>query len=816
MIIKRLVLKNIRSYTRCNIEFPKGKLLLSGDIGAGKSTILYCVEFALFGIMKGMISGSGLLRNGSTQGSVELYFECNEKDYIIKRSIKRKSKTTSQENGYIISQGIKYDLSPIELKSKILEILGYPKDFLTKHKSLIFRYSVYTPQEEMRQIIYMNPDERRTILRGIFQLEKYSLIKENSQKFSKELREKRKILEGSFQDLEEKQKKLKEHETQKENLKKQLSNSSILLESLSKQKKDVDEKEDKLKHTKEQIQKNLALYNQSKLSLDSSQKKLNELILSKKEQLKETELLKSAIEKEQNTSQNEEEIKHTISQKEALLNDYLSKKNIIQKNIESIGSLEKEISVSIKSKESLTDKITKINALYNKSKTELKDQEQLQNQINKLNLKRDLLVSQISSLKESILTSSSFIQNLESLKECPTCKQQVNISHKNQIKTDETKKQYDLKKSLEKAQLELDSLQLQITKTSEELKIQIETNYLIESLKNQLNLLSSQLQEKESQIKELLKKSNELKTENASLSSSVIINEQKEKDTISSLKSTLEKIQLLKLKKEQFQSKISNLAQLESSIAFLIESKKSLEENLSAFSKELETLKSIEKELSSQKEIFESIKAKYEHAKNEELLTRSQKEMLQKTIEELQQEISHKISNKEKSIKLISLEDYFSKYIPSLSELIESHLFSSILKDFKEHFEHWFSDLIDSESIFATIDDTFSPTITIDGYDTDIQNLSGGEKTCIALAYRLALNKVINDVVSSINTKDLLILDEPTDGFSSEQLDRVRDVLDTLGLKQIIIVSHEAKMESFVDSIIRISKNEGESQIITL
>ena len=71
----------------------------------------------------------------------------------------------------------------------------------------------------------------------------------------------------------------------------------------------------------------------------------------------------------------------------------------------------------------------------------------------------------------------------------------------------------------------------------------------------------------------------------------------------------------------------------------------------------------------------------------------------------------------------------------------------------------------------------------------------------------IALNKVINDIIGA-KTKDLLILDEPTDGFSSEQLDSMRDVLNELGLAQVIIVSHEPKMEGFVDSVIRIQKSE--------
>jgi exonuclease SbcC len=76
------------------------------------------------------------------------------------------------------------------------------------------------------------------------------------------------------------------------------------------------------------------------------------------------------------------------------------------------------------------------------------------------------------------------------------------------------------------------------------------------------------------------------------------------------------------------------------------------------------------------------------------------------------------------------------------------------------------------------------------------------------LSYRLALNKVISDIVADIKTKDILMLDEPTDGFSSEQLDKVRDVLDQLNMKQVVIVSHETKIESFVDNVIRIGKEE--------
>ena len=57
------------------------------------------------------------------------------------------------------------------------------------------------------------------------------------------------------------------------------------------------------------------------------------------------------------------------------------------------------------------------------------------------------------------------------------------------------------------------------------------------------------------------------------------------------------------------------------------------------------------------------------------------------------------------------------------------------------------------------------------------------------------------------------MLDEPTDGFSTEQLDKMREVLDELNMRQIIIVSHEQKIESFVDKVIRVQKDEHVSSI---
>jgi len=92
--------------------------------------------------------------------------------------------------------------------------------------------------------------------------------------------------------------------------------------------------------------------------------------------------------------------------------------------------------------------------------------------------------------------------------------------------------------------------------------------------------------------------------------------------------------------------------------------------------------------------------------------------------------------------------------------------------------------------------------------------LSGGEKTSLALAYRLALNSIVQKVSTGIKS-NLLILDEPTDGFSKEQLFKIREVLNEIKCPQVIIVSHERELESFADQVLRVEKREGVSEIKT-
>ena len=157
-------------------------------------------------------------------------------------------------------------------------------------------------------------------------------------------------------------------------------------------------------------------------------------------------------------------------------------------------------------------------------------------------------------------------------------------------------------------------------------------------------------------------------------------------------------------------------------------------------------------------------------------------------------------------------EEWLSMYfIPSIYR-IEKAVMESLRYDFDEFYGKWYSMLVDDPTKTSRIDERFGPVLEQGGYQQSVESLSGGEKTSVALAYRLAINSAMRRQAGTLRS-NLLILDEPTDGFSSAQMEKVREILNSLKSEQIIMVSHEIELEGFVDHVFRITKNEGSSVV---
>ncbi len=281
---------------------------------------------------------------------------------------------------------------------------------------------------------------------------------------------------------------------------------------------------------------------------------------------------------------------------------------------------------------------------------------------------------------------------------------------------------------------------------------------------------------------------------------------------LSSRKKELDELKLLKVKLEEIKEKESRLESLE-------KKKSQAEKDILLLEKQVESLKEASSLLKKFDSIYQSKLLELENArkleklKEIELASKSkEKDMTLLNIKELSQEISGKEKLKEKFIALASLEDWLSKSFLELISFTERKIMLKLREEFSKQFNEWFNILV-PEIFSVRLDEDFTPIIEQKDFSLDYSFLSGGERTAIALAYRLALNQVLNSLLSKIKTRDIVILDEPTDGFSEQQLDKMRDVLQQLKAKQLIIVSHESKIESFVENIIKFRKEAGVTRV---
>ena len=89
IFLKKLRLKDFKSYQDQSIEFMVGRNVINGPNGAGKTTILSAILYALLGRvqrLQKMVPKKELVRGGTKSFTVELEFEIDGVEYFVKRT----------------------------------------------------------------------------------------------------------------------------------------------------------------------------------------------------------------------------------------------------------------------------------------------------------------------------------------------------------------------------------------------------------------------------------------------------------------------------------------------------------------------------------------------------------------------------------------------------------------------------------------------------------------------------------------------------------------------------------------------------------
>jgi exonuclease SbcC len=806
MLLRSLHLKNIRSYVDEKVDFPKGISVFTGDIGCGKSTLLYAIEFNLFGATSDLPL-EYLLRHGEPSGSVELVFEIEGKSYTIHREIEQKDGkyNSSKKDNWLKHKEAIVHYTPQELKEQMLRtVLQFNESLAPRASSVIYRFALFTPQEEMKRILEQNIEDRLVTLRKAFRLEDYKTALDNAKVIQDYLRDERRTMEGKASDLKEKEATLETKRKERTDKEERLR---VLLKKMEKWVKVYEEKK-KCKEDLEKLEKeklNLEKYQESTLrdveNLRANLKRAREELA----QVEEAEGQMVKLEPRMKELDKVKEEREGLDERKAEHEERSKVVLGLEKDQEALEARIKE----------LEDILAKAPEIKERAKQLEKEVARGEKALEKVKENREDIARLEAEMKitkddwgKKYVERDSF-RELEGKARCPKCGQDLSPEHLKKVLDD-----LDVElKALDKAEKESKK---DITKAQENVQ--------------KFTVDSKDLERDRTELAQARGELQRLDTEGARMKELKQTLNRNEVD-LKAARNTLQKMAVNEKDYEELKKKEKDLEELAKRYV-IARSKVEGAERWRGIAMKTETdlsakeakLGSIGKELEALFEKYDDVglenaKREYEEAREVASKGQSEAESMKAVMERIDEEIASVKTEIEKKRVFVTkaeehrrAEDWLRDCFAGALDVIEKHVLASINEEFEQLFQKWFNMLIESPEINVRVDDNFTPLIEQSGYELDNKALSGGERTSVALAYRLALNAMVKK--TSVTMKEnLLILDEPTDGFSMEQLTRVRDVLAELRSDQCIIVTHERELEGFADRVFRVVKEGGVSRL---
>ncbi len=797
MILKELKLDNIRSHKNSEIAFEDGINIITGNTGSGKSSILMAVQYALFGkIGEGREEGRLLLRRGSTKGVITLKFSDGGSEYYIKRGLKKVKETVRNDDE---QNEIRKDGRLIDLQNRAMDLNNYVLKLLKIESSnpiKTFETITYIKQDELKDLIFDTGQDKQQYIDQLLQLNKYAdafdRLKEVIDKIRNEIEINRieatlSIDENELIKIESRIKELESLNSEATKkvveLDNQINNNKVRLTGLEGEIKfytDLRDQSIRLNVERtghinaiNKLDKNIASLEAEVATKESTIRKVDDLVLSefKKAKTKNETLL------------NEINVKQRLSY-EALYRSGSELKSESDK----IAELGKNIKTLGEINENLTVGISALKGLIEKSWTGLSKEELTGRVAEMVNFISELKTEKVKALETNVCQTcgESFSDSKHLEREYAA---KIN-KYENLISDMET----EIKKTL------LGKTKRDLEREYDKLSIEIESNK--EKLK------AYQLELNKIDITEINKKTESLRNENNKL----LEETSKIKNEINRLNNEITNTELIKTKIDEIALSRSKLKDLGLELQKDREELGITEEKIGALDfdvKSLETknseARSISGVISELSSMVSGIKSGTE-TRNSEISENHHKLEEFKTRIEKRKTILEAINKKEKFLILM---ENLRKDIRDIREYVRNRF----IKDFKMLFQARFAE-IRNESDYATeIDNDYNVKVIANDEILDAKTLSGGEKTSVALAYRMALSSIAS-LLGGVSKNESLLMDEPTSGLDKEDINALSTCITRINdINQIVIVTHEDTMKNIADRLITITKTAGESKV---
>ncbi len=691
MKIEIVQLENIRSHVKSTVPFTRGFNCLVGGVGTGKSSVLYAIDFALFGEPIGR-SFEYLLREGAESARVTMQFTQNGRTYKLIRGLRKRGKGIGQDfeelklfDDETILASMKVDAVAEQLKA----ITGLDKE--------LYREIIWVRQEHLKELVDAAPRDRQRRLDELFGLSDYEVAWSNIAGYKRDYETERRVYEKDP--------------------------DVVGLEKLSGEYNRVTEEFTLLEIELQDAVSKLARAKRVLEDADGKLKKLEE----KKLQIEELKRKEAEV---------QANISSTTNALESLDQRLEGKKTIIDNLKQRQQSLNLQGATC---KKTLED----VGVSTNRPIAAIRGQlAAIDDRLSTLKVEHEAII-------RNMRTDKKRIESLSMESRCPLCLQSLNDDYKTGLIDRIQHENADRQDCIKELEGEIEKMQR--TKI-----LANETFSNFQTLSIRIDDLKTRLCEEDKNISDL----------NIELG--------KNQQVEATLKSQLD---ILRFEISRFEATDLEMARVNREQAFM----------------------------------------QYYRAEADLRTKENRKKDLLKRLDEIKERIDHAQEKFELIQKISRVVDVLDA-IRDAYRSIQPKLRSEFVKVLRNFVQQVLDGLVGGEAplLNVIVDETYTPYVKSEsGEDREVSNLSGGERTLLAFAYRLGLGQLIMQSRTG-HGLEMLLLDEPTESLGTEDgsIDRLAEAISKFkAIEQIIAVTHSEAFGEQAEHVILLEKESGISRV---
>ena len=799
MILKSITLHNIRSHTNTSVEFGDGITLLRGDMGSGKSTMLMAAEFALFGM--GSLRADALVTKGQSRGEVLLSFEAGGSEYEVHRAITVRNGRASQADTRLVQDGVAEILNPTDLKARVLGVLGFREPSNPRAVSRVYRYAVYTPQEEIKAIL--SGDGREETIRRAFGMDDYKTTYDNAKAAASRMDSDMNGLKPRFERLDEFEEGAARAGSEAKRLGADLKRLGAERAAAASAVSEAEGNVERLDRELARAEAAAGTVRRLESDLESEKAEMSRLA---------NELGAAETESEAAEVAASEDPGH----RPTTLSGGALDEMISEARGRDVRSRELAASLKALAAEAATLSSECFGRNTQDIEADIKTCGQaisgLKSDVTSAEKSHRKSADGLAAMKQEAISLRESLERAEGLgAECEWCGTTLDEGHGKRLAAERRKKLERVQGDIEMAAEEVDGCS----------SFTADTRNKLDAARNRLGGLERALDAAE-KLGVVNQKITDAEAEAGSLKGNVAdagapkLDGEPDTQYLERVRRELTAWTEASSRAALARKDADVLAARIREMASRYEAAKGRAERLEAEIAERRSEAAEAERVSSDavaaRAELDARRAEMDRIISSEAAAAERRAAAEAEDKRLRGEAAEARMHKMRHAELGDCAAWIrSPFLPALRS-IESQVMASTLYEFREHYREWYTILVDDHTKRSGIGEGFTPTIQQDGIEQDLANLSGGERTSVALAYRLALNAMVRRQAGILDD-NLLVLDEPTDGFSREQMSKVLDILARLDARQVIIVSHEPEMEGYADTVYRVTKSDGRSSV---